>query len=202
MANIKHNVVINIITKNSKKVLDVLSKVKSAGASVLGGGSGGSGTNTATAGIKKTTDAMANHAKVSKGVGQLTANQTKAFSKMEQGMVGGLVPAYATVAANVFALTAAFGALSRAADFQVLIKGAEELSSQTGRSLVSLAGNMQDITDGAISMKEALTSASIAASAGFDNKTKPLESIQELVDLVNESAQVERERKDIEEEVA
>jgi hypothetical protein len=43
---------------------------------------------------------------------------------------------------------------------------------------------------------------SIGCMNGFDNKTKPLESIQELVDLVNESAQVERERKDTEDEVA
>jgi|GEM_PF-2629061 len=106
-----------------------------------------------------------------KGVGHLTNNATKSFSKMSQGMQSGLVPAYATVAANVFALTAAFGALSRAADLQILIESAEILATQTGRSLVGLANNMKAITDGALSMKDALTSASIAASAGFDNTT-------------------------------
>ena len=115
--------------------------------------------------------ASANHYMKAKGVGNLTTNQTKAFAKMERGMTSGLVPAYATVAANIFALTAAFGALSRAADFQVLIAGAESLSVQTGRNLISLAGNMQEVTDNAITMKEALVSASIAASAGFDNET-------------------------------
>ena len=60
-----------------------------------------------------------------KGTGDATNNQTKAFSKMAQNMNGTLVPAYATVAANVFALTAAFGALKRAADLQILIDSAD-----------------------------------------------------------------------------
>jgi len=106
-----------------------------------------------------------------KGAANATNNSTKAFSKMAQGMQGTLVPAYATVAANVFALTAAFGALERAADFTILIESAETLATQTGRSLIGLAKNMREITGGAINMKEALQSASIAASAGFDNST-------------------------------
>ena len=42
-----------------------------------------------------------------KGAARTTSNSTKEFSKMAQGM-GGLVGAYATVAASVFALSAAF----------------------------------------------------------------------------------------------
>jgi len=127
--------------------------------------------NEVAGGLDKASGAADRYSKKNKGVGKLTNNNTKAFSKMQTGMTSGLVPAYATVAANVFALTAAFGALSRAADFEVLIRGAEELEAQTGRSLVNLAKGMKAVTDGAISMKEALISASIAASAGFDNST-------------------------------
>ena len=53
-----------------------------------------------------------------------TANTTKNFSKLQQatdgGGAGGLVRAYALLAANVFALTAAFGVLSRSAQIDTL----------------------------------------------------------------------------------
>jgi len=59
-----------------------------------------------------------------------TANSTKNFSKLANTIDGGgggtsLVGAYATLAANVFAATAAFNALSRAAEFQQLQQGLE-----------------------------------------------------------------------------
>ncbi|GAG06306.1 unnamed protein product, partial [marine sediment metagenome] len=97
MASVKQNFIVNIITKGHKLALDVSNKIKE--------NLSGAGANTAktTQAFGKTTDAMANHAKKAKGVANATTNSTKAFSKMEQGMVGGLVPAYATVAANVFA---------------------------------------------------------------------------------------------------
>ena len=41
-----------------------------------------------------------------KGVAQASSNATKNFSKMSQGM-GGLVGAYATLAAQIFAISAA-----------------------------------------------------------------------------------------------
>ena len=45
-----------------------------------------------------------------------TANSTKNFANMARGISGSLVPAYATLAANIFALTAVFGFLKQAAD--------------------------------------------------------------------------------------
>ena len=51
-----------------------------------------------------------------KGLSRQSANTTKNFSKMQQGMTGGLVPAYAILASNVFALSAAFEFFKRAAD--------------------------------------------------------------------------------------
>ena len=38
-----------------------------------------------------------------KGVSNMSSNTTKNFSKMSQGITGGLVPAYATLAAQLFA---------------------------------------------------------------------------------------------------
>ena len=106
-----------------------------------------------------------------KGVAHATNNNTKSFSKMAQNLNGTLVPAYATVAANVFALSAAFGALKRAADLEILITSAETFAVQTGRSLVSLSREMQNISGNALTLKDSLESASIAASAGFDDTT-------------------------------
>ena len=57
-----------------------------------------------------------------KGTANMTSNGTKQFSKMAQGMTGGLVPAYAVLASNVFALSAAFNFLKRAADVSNLEK--------------------------------------------------------------------------------
>ena len=58
-----------------------------------------------------------------KGASQQSSNTTKNFSKMAQGITGGLVPAYATLAANIFAITAAFRFLQDAANFRILIEG-------------------------------------------------------------------------------
>ena len=48
-----------------------------------------------------------------KGVSQQSSNSSKNFSKMAQGMSGGLVPAYATLAAQIFAVTALFRFLKK-----------------------------------------------------------------------------------------
>ena len=58
-----------------------------------------------------------------KGAANMTSNTTKGFSKMAQGITGGLVPAYATLAANVFAISAAFNFFKRAADVKILEEG-------------------------------------------------------------------------------
>ena len=64
-------------------------------------------------------------------LGQASASAGRQFSAQAQGL-GGLVQAYAGAAANVFAITAAFTALSRAAEFEQIIKGTEALASTIG----------------------------------------------------------------------
>lgn len=105
-----------------------------------------------------------------KGVAGATSNSTKAFSKMQQTMgsgSSGLVAAYATLAANVFALTAAFGVLRRAAAFEQLTAGLNEVGASAGRNLPFLSKKLQEITDGAISAEQALRATAVASSAGF-----------------------------------
>ena len=59
--------------------------------------------------------------KVEKGVAGATSNSTKAFTKQAGAIQGGLVPAYAILASNVFAVTAAFGVLQRSAALEQLV---------------------------------------------------------------------------------
>ena len=58
-----------------------------------------------------------------KGAAKASSNTTKNFSKMSQGISGGLVPAYATLAAQLFAVSAAFQFLKRAGDLVTLQRG-------------------------------------------------------------------------------
>ena len=90
------------------------------------------------------------------------------FAKQAQGL-GGLVHVYATFAANLFAVTAAFSALSKAADTTNIIKGLDQLGAQSGRSLGGVAKAMVEATGGALSLKEAMTSTALASSAGMTN---------------------------------
>ena len=100
-----------------------------------------------------------------------TANQTKNFSKLSQtiGGSGGtsLVGAYATLAANVFAASAAFNALSRAAEFQKLREGLEIVGNQSGRTLSILADNLREATGMALTLEEASSAAALGISGGF-----------------------------------
>ena len=102
-----------------------------------------------------------------KGAAQASSNSTKNFSKMAQGMSGGLVPAYAAVAAQVFALTAAFDFLKNAADVQNLKAGQTQFANSTGIALKSVTSKLQEASQGMLSFKEAAQSAAIGAAKGF-----------------------------------
>ena len=127
---------------------------------------------------KKATDASAQHNKQQKGVIGATSNSTKAFSKMTTGISGGLVPAYATLAANVFALTALFGALSKAASLRLLEEGLLRVGNAAGTNLSVVAEKLKEITGAAISTEASMRSTALAVSAGFS--TKQLESLTKV----------------------
>ena len=82
-----------------------------------------------------------------KGAAQASSGASKSFSKMSQGM-GGLVGAYATLAANIFAITAAFGFFKRAADVAALSRGQEAYALKTGKSMKLLTSRVQEATGG------------------------------------------------------
>ena len=58
-----------------------------------------------------------------KSLSNQTSNSSKAFSKQAQTIQGGLVPVYATLAAQVFAVSAAFRFLQDSVNFRNLVAG-------------------------------------------------------------------------------
>ena len=88
------------------------------------------------------------------------------FAKEAQGL-GGLVRLYATFAANIFAVTAAFQQLSKAMDTTNMVRGMEQLGAQSGIALVNISKNLVATTDYAISMREAMEATAMATSAGL-----------------------------------
>ena len=102
-----------------------------------------------------------------KGVSNMSSNTTKNFSKMSQGITGGLVPAYATLAAQLFALDALFRFFREAADFRVLQQGQELFAASTGRAMKTLSRDIQAATSAQITFKEASQSAAIGLAAGL-----------------------------------
>jgi hypothetical protein len=110
-----------------------------------------------------------NYGRQKQGVIQ-TANGTKNFSKMAQTIGGGssgLVGAYATLAANVFAASAAFNFLKNSARFDVLTEGITALGDQSGRTLSVMAERLREVTGEAISVEESFRSAALGISGGF-----------------------------------
>lgn len=109
--------------------------------------------------------------KVEKGAAQLTSNSTKAFAKQAQGIGSGLVPAYATLAANVFAVTAAFGVLQRAAQVEQLTEGLTAMGQSAGVAMKTISSGLVTATGNALSLEEAMRSTSLVMSSGFGAET-------------------------------
>ena len=128
-----------------------------------------------------------NYGRKMRGAADMSSNATKNFSKMQQniegGGSGGLVRAYALLAANVFALSAAFGILSRAAQVDTLIASMEQLEIVSGKSIRGVARDLQEASGFGMDFANSLRSTSLALSAGFENK-----QIMELGEVARNAA--------------
>ena len=102
-----------------------------------------------------------------KGTAKTSSSGTKNFSKMSQGITGGLVPAYATLAANLFAITAIFGALKEAADLRVMREGMEAYAATTGQAMQSISHSLQEVTRMQLDYGEAMKATATLTAAGF-----------------------------------
>lgn len=107
--------------------------------------------------------------RTARGIGGSTGAEGRDFSRQAQGL-GGLVHVYATFAANLFAVSAAFTALSKAADTTNMIKGLDQLGAASGRALGSVAQNITKLTDGAISLKDAMQATAQATAGGMTSR--------------------------------
>ena len=106
-----------------------------------------------------------------KGAAGVSSNGTKNFSKMRDAMgdgSSGLVGAYATLAANLFAATAAFEALRKAAQVDMIRQSIESLGVATGQNILGTSKAIQELSGFALSSGEAMKAASLGFSAGFD----------------------------------
>lgn len=100
------------------------------------------------------------------------------FAGLAHGMKGGedggdtsqFVASYAVLAANLFAVTAAFGALQRAAQTEQLTRGLELVGSRGGAALKITARGLREVTDNAISTADSMKVVAQATAAGFNGE--------------------------------
>ncbi len=122
-----------------------------------------------------------------RGAADMSSNATKNFSKMQQnlegGGSGGLVRAYALLAANVFALSAAFGIFSRAAQVDTLVESMKTLEIVSGQAIRSTARELQEAAGFGMDFANSMRSTSLALSAGFES-----EQIFELGEVARNAA--------------
>ena len=109
-----------------------------------------------------------NFQKKAKGVGQAGLSAGKGFSKMAEG-AGSFVGAYATLAANIFAITAAFGFLKRAADLSNMEKGQLQFAQSTGKAMGSVTRRLREASGGMLGFQKAAEAAAIGTAKGFSS---------------------------------
>ena len=127
-------------------------------------------TDKVTNSTKNASNAKNRYNRLEKGTAQLGANTTKSFSKQASVIGSGLVPAYATLAANVFAITAAFNALKNADAFRLLEEGLNQVGAAAGRNLPYVADRLKDITGAAVSTQQAMEAVALGTASGFSQE--------------------------------
>lgn len=102
------------------------------------------------------------------------SSAARSFSKLNQAIgagPNGLVGAYATLAANAFAVSAAFNALREAAMLEQVMRGLEIQSGRTGQALTVTAQRVQELSGFTLSLGESMQATAQASAAGFSTET-------------------------------
>jgi hypothetical protein len=115
--------------------------------------------------LDKTTNSARTTQKGIKGVAATASAGGKNFAGMARGM-DGLVGAYAAFAAQMFALTAAFGFLKRAGDLSVMQQGQVAYASATGVAMRTLTQDIISATGAQITFRDAAQAVAIGTAAG------------------------------------
>lgn len=149
-----------VIRKTSQEAREARKQLKA-----LQQGEGG------TAGSRKLMKSIDDIAVYSKqrGAAGLTGASARDFAAQAQGL-DGLVRLYATYAANVFALGAAFRGLGQAMETKNMVEGLNQLGAAVGRNLGGLSVRVSELTGGAISMREAMQAVALTSSGGMSSK--------------------------------
>jgi Ca2+-binding EF-hand superfamily protein len=156
-------------TQSVEKLHQVLKQAQKTAEAISVGGTAGSrmvASKAAPRGSEALTGEEYGRARGSAGT---TGASARDFANQAQGL-GGLVRLYATYAANVFAVGAAFTALKNAADTTNLVSGLDTLGAASGRNLGALSKQLVAATDGAISLREAMSATAMTSSAGMSNE--------------------------------
>lgn len=117
-------------------------------------------------GLKGAGDSQAKASKGIEGVQRSTKGGTRAFQDLAK-IAGPLPMVYATIAANVYALTAAYDQLAAGDRLNRLEKINNAIGQEQGVALSTLAGIMQEATGYAIGFEQAMLKASQASAYGF-----------------------------------
>ena len=168
MANsAQYDVIINVITGHLEKATKQLRGMASA-------------TDGVAASQTKAAKAGKAHNDIVNGGVASANNSGRAMSKLIDTATGGngLVAAYATLATNAFAVSAAFNALRNAAQVQQLMEGLAVQGSRTGRTLSLVSNSVLEITKNSISAADAMKATSQGFSAGLN--TKDIEALTKV----------------------
>ena len=118
-------------------------------------------------GTDKATKSQQSQDRALKGAAKASSNSTKNFSKMAQGITGGLVPAYATLAANLFAVSAAFEFLKRSAQLKQLEDAQVSFAATTGVAMESVTNSLRAASQGMLGFREAAQATTVGLAKGF-----------------------------------
>ena len=162
------------MAKNNKIIFEVIATAKGLKVVTKDAEKLTKNTDAADRSTKKLRKSRDSYMRTEKGVAGISSNSTKNFSKMQQSMDGGggggLVRTYALLAANVFALTAAFGVLSRSAQVDTLTTSIERLEIISGKSIKQVGRDLQEASGFSLDFANSLRSTSLALSAGFNSE--------------------------------
>lgn len=150
----------DVISKTSREAKEARKELKAL--QTESGGTAGSRR------LVKSIDDIAVYSK-QRGAAGLTGASARDFAAQAQGL-DGLVRLYATYAANVFALGAAFRGLGQAMETKNMIEGLNQLGASVGRNLGGLSSRVSELTGGAISMREAMQAVALTSSGGMSSK--------------------------------
>jgi hypothetical protein len=101
-----------------------------------------------------------------------TGNSVRSFSKLAQSIDGdhnSLVGAYAALAANIFAVSAAFLALKQAAEVEQVVAGLVASGARLGLTYKNTIQEVKELSGGLLSLEQSARSTAQVMAAGFNS---------------------------------